>query len=573
MQKKFLALALALCMVAGVMWGCGKSGSATNPPAATPSPAPTAAPTNTPAPTATAAPTAAPTSTTAPTATPAPTPDYSKKIDVTWGFDWMPTDGLAPTDRYAYQQIEQKFNINIIAVPLDGDKKNLALNSDTMPDIFKGTGLPRTYPDLCVDLTDYWNNGQMQTVKDYIENNYKNEEYRIYQTNDSKIWGFPEVNTHTESMSGWVLNKTACDKAGISTDNLNTWDDIYAMMKAYKAYDPNSYPLASGAGADWFIPYGGSFEHNPFEYDVSTDQFSDYYLDPGYKDALQYMANIYKDGLINPEYATKTGTDMQADIINRVSIIYPTWWLGTTGPGENLQDATFTDQLIGLLPPKSQYGYRTMPAMTTNLTGNVFSFNHTVKDDPEKLARLIDVMNWMYTDEGIAITSWGEEGKSYVVNADGTKSYTQQYLDAAKSGDTTKFDFTYYEAHLPVVTDNSFGLMNQAKTDIINKINSLQFPELWISGMTPPMNAPADPDLNQEYTTLTTDMGNVFGTLSTQIIMGQKTMADFDAAVTANKDKLDRIVQLRNDEYNNYKQTDAYKLFKQFNPNIGVKAW
>jgi hypothetical protein len=308
----------------------------------------------------------------------------------------------------------------------------------------------------------------------------------------------------------------------------------------------------------------------PFEYNWRTDQFVHYFLDPGYIDGIEWFRAAYAEGLVNPEHFTYDGADAQRDVITRRSIVYPQWIGGEWGPGRNLNDTTFTDELVGLLPPKSvRHNYRTMPAYTTSLIGTGKGFNHKVSNDRAFIDRHIDLFNWMYTDEGIRVTNWGVEGESYFYRPDGKRAFTQQFIDARNNNDRSVFDFTYYAQHGPLVNDTTWAAATDQMLEFADRLYALPMPDMWIAFMTPPQSRPVEDDLNEELSQIEGRLDDAFNMLRTQVIMGQRSIDDWNDMVARYQDDLIRWGELYNHAYAEWQQSDAYAGFVKYNPYIG----
>lgn len=202
---------------------------------------------------------------------------------------------------------------------------------DTLPDV------------ICMNLTpietySYGSQGYFLPMNDLWEQvGYYSKEYwdnegaenMVYVTSpDGNIYGMPRVveeigNDYDHRM--WI-NQTWLDALNLE---MPTTDEYYEVLKAFKEQDPNGNGIADE------IPLMGNtdgWEHQPWKtlaYSfVYLNDYFDYlipgedgkltvsYIQPEFKDALEYLNKLCSEGLLDPLSFTQKQTEFKQVIEN-----------------------------------------------------------------------------------------------------------------------------------------------------------------------------------------------------------------------------------------------------------------
>lgn len=361
MKKSWsLKLILMLTLVTLVLSSC-----------AAPAAQPTAAPTQAPAAEEPAAPAAEPTE--APPAEPAPTKPMPEPTATTAvKEDWRTTDAYAPLpekvtltlvkggqenasllpegesieDNRALKYIEDTLNVDVTfswVVPSDSyaDKLNLAISSGEIPDAMIVTP---------IQLQQLVEAGVLEDMTPYVEK-YANKDilFNYEQTKgvalnaatiDGKIWGVPNVQPQADApLMAWV-RKDWLDKLGL--EGPATLDELEAIAKAFIEQDPDGNGAADTYGLTGtlqpvmvpsnlhgfdviFNTYGAfpTLFHKDAEGKIVYGS-----VQPAAKEALARLAQMYQDGIIDPDFATKN-TDASNEIVvsGQGGIMIGPWWI------------------------------------------------------------------------------------------------------------------------------------------------------------------------------------------------------------------------------------------------------
>ena len=239
----------------------------------------------------------------------------------------------------------------------------------------------------------------------------------------NKLEVFPLVN----------VNKAITDKVGIDLNSLKTLDDYYQMLKKVKthmeqkegrkpyypfyAYMPDIWDLQP-----WFSSAGvrrGVFFENGKR--VAP------YVKAEAKPVWEWLAKLYREGLMDPTSFTGTTGDMRKKMWQSQDIVMDVDWAAWTGLYNNnaVNAGLYPDKvnivgLPGVLGPDGIYRLEQGGASLWSIPSNA--------KNPDQAFKILE---YMATVEGGLLLSAGIEGHDYVIK-DGKLEYTEAGLAHAK---------------------------------------------------------------------------------------------------------------------------------------------
>ncbi|HZG55030.1 extracellular solute-binding protein [Paenibacillus sp.] len=269
-------------------------------------------------------------------------------------------------------------------------------------------------------------------IKKYIESDAT---YRKLVTNENgQIYGLTFMNLAAPMTI--LYRKDMFDKVGVTSEP-RTIDELTNAFRKLKA--------EYGATNNTFYPYTGRGEFTRFFLDAfnasakvdadgkvhgvlgAFDAF-DLYA-PGYKSWVEWHNLLYKEGLIDPEFATNTQSEETwqtkmltgSGAFNYDHYSRPEWFMINGGPENdpNYQTAVMTP----FLDLKGEQSKQTMSLKY--LQAYNFVINAKAKDKAPGILRYLD---YMWSDEGQTLSQWGIEGETFAV-ANGKKQHTVNYKD------------------------------------------------------------------------------------------------------------------------------------------------
>lgn len=405
------------------------------------------------------------------------------------------------------KRTEEKFNMkwDYQAIPLSAgmDKYNVMFASGD-------------YPDFIPNMNQ-WNAvrkwaaaGYLLPIGDYFDKlpNYRklytDDQWKMLQDFTSvngKVYMVPFISTSYDPQT-WLYRKDVFDKAGI-TEFPKTTDELTAALQKLKAADPNFIGIGVRGGSgntgvkNLLISFSNTFRVPP-DFSGSTG-WTSFWHDPDYDNQLvfapatdkqramlQYLAKLYKAGLIQKDFATGTEDQFNQNRQNGKDVIDFQWVSQIVSLEQQNPDADW-DYAKGFV---SDPGIGKNPLMFKGpdfaLYGSIFS--NKLADEPDKLDRLLKYIDWSSTPEGTLFNQMGVEGLTYEmkdgvpVYKDGLdrKKVLEQYgfdYYITKNEDALKADPTYaidqeaapiYKAIDTVYAENA--PMTDEETDMVNTV-------------------------------------------------------------------------------------------------------
>ncbi|SDE68505.1 putative aldouronate transport system substrate-binding protein [Paenibacillus sp. UNCCL117] len=338
-------------------------------------------------------------------------------------------------ETFVWKKYREKTNVNVKfqLVPFDSltERRNLALASGDYPDAFYTARL------TAADLTRYGAQGVIIPLNDLIAKYAPNFQKMLDKQPglregltmpDGKIYSFPSYYSPDfySILIGtpiWIKEEWL-QKLGMKEPQ--TIDQFYEYLKAVQKTDLN------GNGKQDEVPFSGA-NINILKYhlqgawglgtrgisnvfvdvDPATDKLRFFRTDPKYKEVLEFMHKLYKEGLIDPEILTTNESAFRAK--------------GSKG---NFGSAIATNPIsafglegyIGLGALEGPHGDKLYSHVKSPLV-HVGAFAITNKNKhPEATVRWMD---YFFSDEGAKFYFMGEEGVTYTKQPDGTLEYVE----------------------------------------------------------------------------------------------------------------------------------------------------
>jgi putative aldouronate transport system substrate-binding protein len=229
-----------------------------------------------------------------------------------------------PNEKLIYKRLEEETGVHIEWKNYTNDvfveKRNLAVASSDLPDAIMDAG----YSDY--DLLKLAKDEAIIPVEDLIEKYMPNlqkvleaaPEYKSMITApDGHIYSFPWIeelgtgkeNIHSIDDFPWI-NVEWLNKLGLEMPK--TTEELKQVLQAFKTQDPNGNGKADEIPMSFVINHGGedpAFLFGSFglgdnwDHTVVSNEGKVLFTaaDEGYKEAISYFADLYKEGLIDIE--------------------------------------------------------------------------------------------------------------------------------------------------------------------------------------------------------------------------------------------------------------------------------
>lgn len=230
------------------------------------------------------------------------------------------------------------------------------------------------------------------------------------------------------------VNKAITDKVGIDLAKLATLDDYYQMLKKVKDYMETTvgkkpyYPFFAYMTDIWDLqPWFSSAGLKRGVFIGSDGKKTAPYLDAKAQPVWEWLAKLYKEGLMSPDSFTGKTGDMRNKMWQSQDIVLDSDWAAWTGLyNNNARSAgTYPDKvnvvgLPGVKGPSGKY-------LIEQGSASLWAIPVTSKNP----AGAFKIIEYFATKEGGLLLSAGIEGHDYTM-ADGKIAYTENGLKHGK---------------------------------------------------------------------------------------------------------------------------------------------
>lgn len=349
---------------------------------------------------------------------------------------WTTNIGYLPIEKDSklYQLYKEVTGVGVIEpyVEWDGgtnylNQLNMRIAAGEMPDVFTpfgGNEIDLAKNGAIVDLTELlpeyaphvWNNIP-QDVWDFVK--------ASDPTGEGKIYWIPQVVTYARTAG--MIRQDWLDKLGLEVPK--TQEEFVEVLRAFKTEDPNGngqadeLPSGGRAEARWmdhlFLMYGVALDEGFPDWDIYNGELTYSAVTQNMRDALEFCAMLYKEGLIDTESLLNDKTTWDSKIYADKVGVYYHWSEHVRLYLENALANANVKQQWTVLPAIEVPGYEGQsfyPQKTYKSAQWVLANN----GDEEKLMASLQLLNELYNPDNLETLYYGAEGMHYNV-VDGQK--------------------------------------------------------------------------------------------------------------------------------------------------------
>ncbi len=450
------------------------------------------------------------------------------------------------TDNYAkiagYKEMERRTGIKVEfihpAAGQDNEKFNLMVSSGDLPDImYRNWATQPGGPQKMIDdkviqplnpLVARW----APNIKAFLDKETAIK--KMVVTDDGTLYSFPIVRYNQSILApyGWQVRGDWMEKVGL-TALPQTLDEWYTFLKTFKEKDPagngKTVPIvlyevkhlrgpriflyAYGMDYGWFQA-GGKAKFGPYE--------------PAYKDYLTRMAQWYKEGLIDKDFATTTtNTSYDAKVANNEAAC----WFG--GLGDTM------GRYIAAYKKDAKSGFYVRPIAAPSLTkgekGWNFQFDTITTGQgaaiSTKTKHAREATKWLdyhYSPEGHMFMNFGVEGLSYRMEG-GKPVLTDEVLKNPKgySIDVALGQYTQGASGEAQILDAVVRQYRMWSMPVQREASLLWNGDQGPARQMPPITLTSAEA--SKYASKMNDVWTLTHEATTKFIMGQKPLGEFDA--------------------------------------------
>ena len=305
---------------------------------------------------------------------------------------------------------------------------------DTLPDLIYVDNKPmvdqHAMDGALVALTDHMD--EMPYFSAYLASLPESERTEVLaqrKSGDGKVYFAPVTGTNTvANLRTWMYRKDIFEKHSLTPPE--TMEELYQTAKQLKEIYPSSYPLCFRSGLQQIAVMGPSwkndFDYGPY-YDFQAGAWRYGAQEGAMLEMIQFFRRMHTEGLVPPDFLTITSKSWEELVSTDRGFIMPEYIVRIDffNLANREQNADYA--WAGMLPPKADtpQGQNRIAKLNVDPSGYIIC-NTGKKGRMQNALRLVD---WMYSDEGSLLLSWGKENETYTKDADGKKAYILPHAD------------------------------------------------------------------------------------------------------------------------------------------------
>ncbi len=357
----------------------------------------------------------------------------STPVNVTWMAADSPNQPML-TNLPILDEISKRMNVNIKLelVPNSSysEKKTSLIATNNIPDVMRLTGKEvQTYArtGIFLNLSDYQH--LMPNFMKLIEDRPEIKKLMV----DGELYSFPLLENYRVSVAPQpLIRMDLLEKHNLKTPE--TWDELYQVLKELKRLYPDSHPWTTRQKTLSTInllsfPLGsGGGGRAPVYYEPNEQRYIYGATHENFKEVISFMANMYADGIFDPDYAINTQDMAWEKLSSGKSFFYydnNSFGARVFNPALKQLDPSYRFQMLD--PMTNSFGEARAQRYQRDWLEDDYAISSKVSD-PEAIVKLFD---YFYSEEGTILTNFGLEGEHYTIE-NGMHMPTQQLQDKVK---------------------------------------------------------------------------------------------------------------------------------------------
>ena len=444
------------------------------------------------------------------------------------------------------------------------DKQNLMIASGDYTDILVGSlsyagGVDGAVEeDVLTDIAEY-----AEYMPDYMNTLFQNIDTvaAAYSTGNHLTAFYGMNDPAARADYGPVIRQDWLDELGLESPE--TYDELHDVLTEFKnAYDATLWISAYGgvpgdfSGGYGFPEYSGGAG---FPTEVKDGQFRFAPAVDGFQDYLRMMHQWYDEGLIYPDFLSQGGSDYPANDLftgDKIGV-----WFTYVSYIDAEQTLLEQGTIAPIVWPSLEKGKPCEYGKAPNNSGvdGMGAFSVTTASDDIPL--LCAIFNEFYTEDGYDFCNWGIEGETYVLNDDGTRSFTDLIINDPYSLGPNVMMTYYFFKDGPFLYNNERYLASYSDVQ-------MEAANMWTTSRSAAQLSTMTVDQMYESYTLQSDISTVYQEYVVKFIVGDKDIdADWqefmDQLTGCGLDRFLELGQLGVDQYAD-RLADVQEIYDAF---------
>lgn len=357
--------------------------------------------------------------------------DENGRMTITWlGIPWG--SAMEQDKMYAKKIIEDKFNVNLEIINYDTEqyenKKPLLLSGDNVPDIIYDMDPSQLQADVKQGfLLEIPYEMLLEKCPDIVaEINEQVPELWLYSYAEGKNWGIPNIGYSGSDNKVGIWRTDWLKNVGIEKIP-ETIEEMHDALYKFTHNDPDgngikdTYGMSGDMNA-WYMLFSEIFcayGAMPFSWIEKDGKIVYGGLENEVKDVLKILSDWYAEGIIDPDFITDkfntTGLDKlkngKIGYINQGGSYATTRDTETSvlGIAKQINPNAELECAPPVAGPDGQRG-----TFAWGKGGHINAFGRHLKDEPEKLNKILEIFEYISTNQDFAQQlRMGERGVHY----------------------------------------------------------------------------------------------------------------------------------------------------------------
>lgn len=342
------------------------------------------------------------------------------------------------SDTPVIREMEKKTNtkLNFIESPKGQADQKVAL-------LIAGGEMPDITNILSINIANnYAINGAFIPLDDQFDKSLPNAKKRIpidvmkmLKASDGKVYSLPlfrDIGSKSIFIREDWLKK-------LNMKMPETLDEYYEVLKAFKMNDPDgngkndTYGLSIDDYAEFVAPFGIPVDDWIIDENGLAVRSS---VTPKMKEAIAFAQKLFKEGIIDPEFATQNAQRRDEKSINSVYGVRTMYTTSAASQNMNIEKATSGGKFVRMTIPKA-------PGVTKGIIGSDYAIDGATKriatnatcvsKSSKNLESCFKYLDWLFTDEGSRVVTYGIEGATYSMENNKPK-FMPEYIGKENMG-------------------------------------------------------------------------------------------------------------------------------------------
>ncbi|UKS24130.1 extracellular solute-binding protein [Paenibacillus sp. HWE-109] len=328
-----------------------------------------------------------------------------------------------PKDDFIKNELNKKLNIDL-TMTLDTSDYLAKLNTR-----MAGGNFPDVMLLMKEQVQQYAQNGVLLDMGPYLD---KLTDYKKFVGADDVKKGVVSGKQYAlPKAPGFATNTYWIRKDWLDKLNLavpTTVDELFNVAKAFTENDPDGNGKKdtlgiTGVGIDTFAPVFGAYGVTPSAATLTVlnkDKIVNSLYDPAMKDALTTVKKFIDAGVVDPEFmSNKPNTSKDKAFQGKIGIIFDGWsGIIKDTTVKIWKQANPNADWIQLTAPKGPNGLQYASKVDIASTGKMLAFPKALEKQPEKINKIIELLNYVSTTEGNRLVDYGLKDVHYKVDGD-----------------------------------------------------------------------------------------------------------------------------------------------------------